>query len=60
MHKIVISTIEVKQALKKLGKRNATGRYRRKLLHDLREVKKFSQVLSGKSIVDAYNNVDAT
>lgn len=60
MQKIVITATEVKEALKKLGKRSATGRYRRRLVHDLKEVKKFSQILSGKSIVAVYNNVDAT
>jgi hypothetical protein len=60
MNKVVVSNAELKQAMRQLGKTRSTGRYRRKLLHDLKEVKKFSQVLSGKSIVDVYNSADAT
>jgi hypothetical protein len=48
-HKIVVSNAELKAALRQLGKRRSTGRYRRKLLDDLIKVKDFGNYLILKS-----------
>jgi hypothetical protein len=47
--KIVISNAELKAALRKLGKQISTGRYRRRLVNDLKVVKKFGNDLIEKA-----------
>lgn len=43
MSKVVITTMEVKDAVKRLGKRTMTGRAKRKLARQLKEIKMSGQ-----------------
>jgi hypothetical protein len=51
----VVSNAEVKQALRQLGKRNYTGRYRRRLARDLKEIKKFGQTIRDLKGVEEFD-----
>lgn len=39
MNKVVITTVEVKSAMQRLGRRTMTGRAKRKLTQQLKEIK---------------------
>ena len=43
MSKVVITTMEVKDAMRRLGRRTMTGRAKRKLAKQLKEIKMSSQ-----------------